>query len=110
MGCQYCGFCMLYGGKVVPGGREGARASTRYQTASYSTTHIQGGVIRGVSPDQSAVNTWSQHWQMQNLWVIGASSFPHNSAYHATLTSLALTYRAADGLVDRYLKKPGALA
>ena len=27
-----------------------------------------------------------------------------------SLTSVALTYRAADGLIDRYLRKPGALA
>jgi gluconate 2-dehydrogenase alpha chain len=44
------------------------------------------------------------------VWVIGASSFPQNSSAHPTVTALALTLRAADALIDRYLKHPGALA
>jgi hypothetical protein len=29
---------------------------------------------------------------------------------HPTVTGVALTYRAADALVERYFKNPGALA
>jgi gluconate 2-dehydrogenase alpha chain len=82
----------------------------RYNAASYSTTHIQGGAIMGRSPEGSVVNTFLQHWQMPNLWVIGSSSFPQNSSGNPTLTILAVTYRAADALIHRYLKQPGMLS
>jgi len=64
----------------------------------------------GAAPENSVVNSWLQHWQVSNLWVIGASSFPQNSSSHPTVTSVALTLRAADALIERYVKKPGALA
>jgi gluconate 2-dehydrogenase alpha chain len=64
----------------------------------------------GVKPGDSVVNTYLQHWDVPNLWVLGASSFPQNASVNPTLTALAVTFRAADGLIDRYLKKPGALA
>ena len=76
----------------------------------YSTTHIQGGAIMGTSPDQSVVNPWLQHWKMPNLFVVGSSSFPQNSSANPTLTIVAVSHRAADGLIDHYLKKPGPLA
>jgi gluconate 2-dehydrogenase alpha chain len=68
-----------------------------------------GGAIMGTSPESSVVNPWLQHWEMPNLWVVGGSCFPQ-SEVQGTLTILATTYRAADALVDRYLKRPGALA
>jgi gluconate 2-dehydrogenase alpha chain len=80
-----------------------------YDAARSGDTHVQGGAIMGSTPKDSVVNTWLQHWQMPNLWVVGASCFPQNES-NPTLTLLALTYRAADALIDRYLKKPGALA
>jgi gluconate 2-dehydrogenase alpha chain len=64
----------------------------------------------GRSPEGSVVNTFLQHWQMPNLWVIGSSSFPQNSSGNPTLTILAVTYRAADALIHRYLKQPGMLS
>jgi gluconate 2-dehydrogenase alpha chain len=81
-----------------------------YNAAQYSTTHIQGGAIMGASPEQSVVNPWLQHWKMPNLFVVGSSSFPQNSSANPTLTIVAVSHRAADGLIDRYLKKPGPLA
>ena len=56
------------------------------------------------------LNPWLQHWQLPNLWVLGGSAFPQNGSGNPTLTILALTLRAADGIVDRYLKSPGRLA
>jgi gluconate 2-dehydrogenase alpha chain len=47
---------------------------------------------------------------MPNLWVIGASSFPQTGSGNPTLTVLAVTYWAADALIDKYLKHPGRLA
>jgi gluconate 2-dehydrogenase alpha chain len=80
-----------------------------YDAARANDTHISGGAIMGDSPATSVVNTWLQHWKMPNLWVVGGSCFPQNE-FNPTLTIIALTYRAADALIDRYLKKPGALA
>jgi choline dehydrogenase-like flavoprotein len=42
--------------------------------------------------------------------VIGASTFPNGGAANPTPTILVLTYRTADTIVDKYLKKPGMLA
>jgi len=55
------------------------------------------------------VNPYLQHWQIPNLFVFGASTFPNTGSANPTLTILALTYRTADAIVDRYLKKPGPL-
>jgi gluconate 2-dehydrogenase alpha chain len=71
---------------------------------------VQGGAIMGDSPANSVVNGWMQHWQIPNLFVIGASSFPQNSSSHPTLTAIALTIRTADAIINRFLKRPGALA
>jgi gluconate 2-dehydrogenase alpha chain len=81
----------------------------RYTVTQYQSTHVNGGAIMGTSPDTSVVNPWLQHWQAPNLWVVGGSAFPQNGSGNPTLTILALTLRAADGLIDRYLKRPGGL-
>jgi gluconate 2-dehydrogenase alpha chain len=94
----------------------GAKAFNRIQVVGehYDIAHstepnTYGGAIMGSSPETSVVNPWLQHWAMPNLWVVGGSCFPQ-SEVQGTLTILAVTYRAADALVDRYLKQPGALA
>lgn len=71
--------------------------------------HTQGGTIMGVSPDTSVLNRYLQHWQIPNLWVVGASAFPQNE-FQPTLTLAALSYWAADAFVTRYSQRPGALA
>ncbi len=82
---------------------EEARPSkAKYNVTSYQTTHIQGGAIMGASPGTSVVNTNLQHWDVKNLWVIGASAFPQNASGNPTLTALALTYRAADALIREH--------
>ena len=82
----------------------------RYNTINYQTTHIQGGAIMGDKAESSVVNPYLQHWNVPNVWVIGASAFPQNASHNPTLTVLALTYRAADAIVNRYLKRPEVLA
>jgi gluconate 2-dehydrogenase alpha chain len=82
----------------------------RYNAARYQTTHIQGGAMMGTSPDRSVVNPWLQHWKIPNLWVIGSSSFPQSASGNPTLTILAVTYRATDALINRYLKNSKPLA
>jgi gluconate 2-dehydrogenase alpha chain len=84
----------------IPGGG-------RYAASLYQTTHLQGGAAMGVSPGDSVVNPHLQHWDVPNLWVVGASSFPQAGSTNPTLTALAVAYRAADALIERYLKRPG---
>ena len=81
-----------------------------YDATRYQSTHVQGGAIMGSSPERSVVNPYLQHWQVSNLFVLGASAFPQNASANPTPTILALTYRTADAVVDRYLRSPEALA
>jgi gluconate 2-dehydrogenase alpha chain len=80
-----------------------------YDAVRYQQTHLQGGAIMGADPEHTVVNQYLQHWQLPNLFVIGASAFPQNPSANPTLTALALTYRTADAIIDRYLRKPGPL-
>jgi len=103
--------------KMAQVGREmGAREMVtpplprRYDVNTYRSTHLQGGTIMGANPGNSVVNSWLQHWQISNLFVLGASTFPQNASGNPTLTILAQTLRTADAIVDRYLKRPGLLA
>ncbi|SFL98921.1 gluconate 2-dehydrogenase alpha chain [Paenibacillus sp. 1_12] len=79
-----------------------------YEITHYQSTHNTGGVIMGASPDTSAVNSYLQMWDMENVFVVGASAFAHNSGYNPTGTVGALAYRAADGIV-KYSKSGGML-
>ncbi len=81
----------------------------RYDVTRYQSTHIQGGTIIGAHETQSVVNMYLQHWRVLNLFVLGASAFPQNPSGNPTLTAVALTYRTADAVIDRYLRHPGAL-
>lgn len=74
----------------------------------YGGMHYIGGVVMGEDPETSAVNTYSQMWNMDNLFVVGGSSFPHFSSHHPTPTIAAFAYRAAEG-VDKFLKDGGML-
>ncbi len=81
----------------------------RYDVTRYQTTHIQGGAIMGDSPHASVVSRYLQHWDIPDVWVIGASAFPQNPSHNPTLTAIALTTWAADALIERYLETPGKL-
>ena len=76
---------------------------------NYQYTHIQGGAIMGTSPETSVVNRYLQHWNVPNLFVIGASAFPQNAAPNPTLTVLALTYWASGVMINRYFPHPEKL-
>lgn len=73
-----------------------------------TNTHNTGGVIMGADPETSAVNTYLQMWDAENVFVVGASAFPHNSSFNPTGTLGALSYRAAEG-IQRYIKEGGPL-
>lgn len=80
-----------------------------YNIVPYQSTHNTGGVIMGSDPSTSAVNNYMQMWDADNVFVVGASAFPHNSGYNPTATVGALAYRAAEGILT-YLKQGGPLA
>lgn len=71
---------------------------------SYTTGHFAGGAIMGEDPQTSAVNSYQQMWDAENLFVVRASAFPHFSNYNPTETLGTLAYRTAEG-IDIYLNK-----
>jgi len=66
-----------------------------------------GGVIMGDDPETSAINNYSQVWDMDNLFVIGASALPHKIPQQ-TATIGAFAYRASEGMIE-YLENGGGL-
>jgi gluconate 2-dehydrogenase alpha chain len=81
-----------------------------YDLRAYQSTHNTGGAPMGTDRATSAVNRYLQVWDVPNVFVMGASAFPHNFGYNPTGTVAALTYWAAKAIREQYLKKPGALA
>ncbi len=73
------------------------------------STHNIGGAIMGTEPATSALNKYQQSWDVPNVFVAGATSFPHNSGYNPTGPLAALAFMTAEKIRDRYLKNPGPL-
>jgi gluconate 2-dehydrogenase alpha chain len=86
-----------------------ATSRDSWTVVPYQSTHNTGGVIMGASPGNSAVNKYLQSWDAHNLFVVGASAFPHNAAYQPTGPVGALTYWTADAIKNRYLKNQGLM-
>ncbi len=86
-----------------------SKASPRdYNIVPYQTTHNTGGTITGKSPEDSVVNSYLQHWDVKNLFVVGAGNFPHNGGCNPTGTAGALGFRCAEGIL-KYAQKGGSL-
>ncbi len=79
-----------------------------YDIVPYQSTHNTGGTVMGDDPEISVVNNWLQHWDRDNLFVVGAGNFPHNSGYNPTSTVGALAYRCAEGVI-KYSEDGGRL-
>ncbi|MCM3341925.1 GMC family oxidoreductase [Paenibacillus sp. MER TA 81-3] len=79
-----------------------------YNIVPYQSTHNTGGVIMGADKATSAINNYLQMWDADNVFVVGASAFAHNSGYNPTGTVGALAYRAAEGVL-KYVKEGGPL-
>lgn len=79
-----------------------------YDIVPYQSTHNTGGTVMGDDPDISVVNNYLQHWDRDNLFVVGAGNFAHNSGYNPTSTVGALAYRCADGIIQ-YSENGGRL-
>ena len=79
-----------------------------YDARVYQTTHVTGGTIMGSDPATSVVSPHLQHWDAKNLFVVGASVYPHNAGYNPTGPLSALALRLGDDLV-RYIESPRIL-
>ena len=100
--------------EIVQGDGRGARprrirARAPTTVTTYQTTHLNGGAIMGTDPKTSALNRYLQHWDVPNLFVMGASAFPQNAGYNPTGTVAALAFWSAKAIREQYLKKPGPL-
>ena len=62
----------------------------------------------GADPTTSVVSPHLQHWDAHNLFVVGASVYPHNSGYNPTGPLAAMALRLGDDLV-RYGERPRLL-
>jgi gluconate 2-dehydrogenase alpha chain len=110
MGRHGAKVCAAIGKAMNPTIMGQAAATESWSVVPYQTTHNTGGAIMGADPRTSAVNTWLQSWDVSNVFVLGASAFPHNSAYNPTGPVAALALRTGEAIRDRYLKRPGLLA
>lgn len=81
---------------------------TDYNIVPYQSTHNTGGTTMGSDPETSVVNNYLQHWDRDNLFVVGAGNFQHNSGYNPTATVGALAYRCVDGII-KYAEDNGRL-
>ena len=80
-----------------------------WSVVPYQSTHNIGGAVMGNDPSLSVVNKYLQSWDVNNVFVVGGSAFPNNSANPPTATIGALACWTADAIREQYLKKPGLL-
>lgn len=78
-----------------------------WDSVPYQSTHNTGGAVMGNNPKNSAVNRYLQSWDVSNVFVVGASAFPHNAGKNPTGTVGALAYWTADAIRSQYLRSPG---
>jgi len=79
-----------------------------FDTRQYQSTHVTGGTPMGTDPKTSVVSPHLQHWDAPNLFVVGASVYPHNSGYNPTALLGALALRLGDDL-NGYIERPRVL-
>ncbi len=79
-----------------------------YDVRAYQTTHVTGGTPMGSNPATSVVSPHLQHWDADNLFVVGASVYPQNSGYNPTGPLGALALRLGDDLAS-YIDRPRRL-
>ena len=82
----------------------------KFGVVAYQSSHNAGGTVMGSDPDESAVNRHLQSWNAHNLFIVGASVFPHQPGYNPTGTVGALAFRAARSITRDYVRRPDFLA
>lgn len=77
--------------------------------AGYGVVHQTGGAMAGADPGTRVVNKYQQSWDVPNLFVIGASSFPQVPGVNPTGHVSAHAFYTADAIKNKYKAKPGPL-
>lgn len=95
--------------QLNPTHRSQAKEVQSWSVEHYQSTHNTGGTIMGVDPQTSVVNKFGQSWALDNLFIAGASVFPHDAAYPPTLLVGSLAYHTADAIKLRYAKRQQGL-
>ena len=67
--------------------------------------HEMGGARMGDKPENSVLNSFCQCWDADNVFVTDAACFLYPGFQNPTLTSMALTSRACQFIVDEYWKR-----
>lgn len=94
------------GAKIVNGFDS---AAVSYGPYLPSSDHTIGGAVMGKDPKTSVLNRYQQSWDVHNVFVLGASSFPNNAGYNPTSTIGALSLWTAKAIIEQYLHKRGPL-
>jgi len=91
------------GGRVQGGGPEldGAKAIA----PGGSIIHEVGGTLMGADARSSVTNGWGQTWDVPNLFLSDGAPFASNADKNPTLTIMALAWRQADHIVERFRRK-----
>jgi hypothetical protein len=93
--------------RVLPVGPAAPRKSW-FDTRAYQSAHVAGGTPMGTDRATSTVSQHLRHRDAQNLFVVGASVFPHNAGYNPTCPLAALPLRLGDD-VGSYIERPRML-
>jgi choline dehydrogenase-like flavoprotein len=64
------------------------------------TNHPAGGCIMSADPGSGVVDTSLRVFGTENVYVVGASTFPTSSDSNVTFTAMALACRLADHLSE----------
>ena len=67
--------------------------------------HWVGTTRMGSDPRTSVVDLQGRSHDVPNLFVADASVFPASPEKNPTLTNIALSWRTADGIVERFRRK-----
>ncbi len=62
----------------------------------------------GADPKTAVVSQHLQHFDAENVFVVGASVFPHNAGYNPTGVLSALALRLGDD-IGSYIERPRIL-
>jgi choline dehydrogenase-like flavoprotein len=82
------------------GGAKNIRMNTEVQMPGMAI-HEVGTARMGNDPKKSVLNAWNQTHDVKNLFVTDGSCFVSSACQNPTLTMMAITVRACEGLVER---------
>jgi len=74
---------------------EGGVLPDHYDVGPYQNSHATGGAVMGTDPATSVVDPDLRSWDIDRLWVVGASAFPTAASPNPTPTVGALSFRAS---------------